>query len=315
MRRSRALRAACPRLFRDLAAVLTGLRPAFMLDYGVLAPADLAAAAAELAAVLRLPPSGLLVATLNDCCYLVRPGLLADPAGAPGAGAGPAADGQAIAAAAASTPAAAVAAAAASIQQPATAGAANTQEPAAPAPVMLAACESQLPRWVAGAEAAAACAQLSLLLHALQAAVERHAARGGSGTGGSIPVVDAAELPGCQSLVPPTISGWLLGYPALYLAGSLEEAQATSRRLSCSSLCLHTVPCGLPAVPGVPAPEGQPLLAFSVPAELAAAAEWEACCAAWWACLRRRHQAAARLVGWGEPQLHVAAQAPRPVAL
>lgn len=281
--RSRSLRRACPCLFRDVLAVLSRLRPAFLLDYGALGPADLAAAAADVAAALRLDAARLAVLVLNDCCYLVQPDALPElmAEASPGA--------------------------AADAQPPAAMFIAFDQQPAPQA------------RWATGAEAAAAAAQLGALRQGLLAAVGNVRQQGQQqqqqfqqpGTSSSIPVVDAQALPGWQALAPPTASGYLLGYPALYLCHDLASAQAATRCLSSSSLCLHSVACDLggPA----PRPEGQPLLAFSVPQELAAAPEWAACRAAWWARLQQRRRSAA--VPWGEPQLAATGQAPRPVAL
>ena len=312
--RSRGLRVACPRLFCDVLAVLCGLRPGFLLDYGQLAPGELAAAAAQLAASLGLPAAGLAVAVLNDCCYLVRPQLLPSLVGC----AAPA--GSAAAATSAAGPAGRSAIDAA-------AGAA-----ASGPPVMFVAFQQQQAQWAAAAEAEHAAAQLQALLDGLLAAAagggsstpqhgEQRMAGGRGSSGGTpaaIPVVEAEGIPGWSGLVAPTASGLLLGYPALYLCHSLEGAQAAARCLSSTSLCLHSVACQLQAGPGVPAPDpSQPLLAFSVPAELAAAAEWAACRDTWWAQLRRRHRTAVEQhdLPWTEPQLALAVQAPRPVAL
>ena len=267
---SRQLRAACPRLFRDIAAVLCGLRPGFMLDYGTLPPGDLASAAAGVAAALRLAPAAteLEVVQLNGCSYVVRPALLPD-----------------LAAAAA--------------------------EVGLAAPLMFVAFEHQprpAARWATPAEAAHAASQLAALRQGLLAAVAQRQAGGGAA---GMSVVDADSLPGWQGLVPPTASGYLLGYPALYLCRDLEGAQAAARCLSSSSLCLHMVGCALGG--GAPPLEGQPLLAFSVPAELATASKWTVCRNAWWDGLQQRHRVS--LLAWDEPQLAVASQAPRPVAL
>lgn len=300
--RSRQVRGACPRLFRDLLAVLCGLRPGFMLDYGSLQPVQLAAAVAALAAGLALPAAGLALVLLNDCCYLVRPGLLPDPL----AGAAPDAEGSA--------------AAGGQQQQQ---GSSNSS--GAP-PMLFVAFDQHRPRWAASAEASEAAGQLAALqrglldaVHAADpAAAERQPQRQQqeAPSGGGIPVVDAADVAGWQALAPPTASGYLLGYPALYLVRDLEGAQAASRGLSTGGLCLHTVACALQPGSGVPAPEGQPLLAFSVPGELAVAPAWAACRDAWWALLQRqRSEAAGAGWPWGEPALEMRAQPPRPVAL
>lgn len=303
--RSRQLREACPRLFRDLLAVLSGLRPAFMIDYGALLPAHLAAAAAELAATLQLQAAAaeLVMVLLNDCCYLVRPVLL------PSLG---------------SAEAEAADKAAASAQRP------RQQQPQqppqqqqqwlrpAPPPLMFVAFDQQQPRWATDAEAAEAAAQLAALQQGLLAAVAaaQQQQQQHKGAPACIPIIDPADVPGWQALAPPTASGYLLGYPALYLVRSQEGAQAASRALSTSSLCLHSVGCQLRTAEGVPVPKAQPLLAFSVPGELAAAPGWQACRTAWWSRLRQRHCAAVQAgLAWSEPELESKAQPPRPVAL
>lgn len=321
---SRQLRASCPRLYRDLLAVLSGLRPSFMLDYGQLPPEQLAAAAAGLAAALRLQAAAgqCCVAILGDCCYVVRPEALSCLAGsAAGASGGATAAGTAE-----HQPAACDAAQ----QQRHAHTAQQRQAPAAPA--MFVGFDGPRPRWASAAEAAEAAGALGALRAGLLAAVERHlhshqqqpASSSVSGGGGAVclplPVVQAEELSGWQRVVPPTASGYLLGYPAVYLCHSLEGAQAASRGLSSGSLCLHTVAGALAALPAhVPHPHGQPLLGFSVPAELAASPEWAACRDAWWAAVEGRASAAAAasggLVCWERLQLDISSQPPRPVAL
>lgn len=260
-------------------AVLSGLRPGFMLDYAALAPERLAAAAASLAGALQLPAAGLCVVALGDCAYLVRPGML------PGLG---------------------------------PCGASAVAPGAAAPPVMLVAFDgSRAARWADGAEAAQAAAQLGALRAGLVLAAEQSARVGSCCCGGGIPVVEASSIPGWQRVVPPTASGYLLGYPALYLCHSLEGAQAATRCLSSGGLCLHSVSCRLRLPPEMEAlEEGQPLLAFSVPAELATAAEWHACRDAWQARLQQQHHLALQQgLPWSEPHLAVASQQPRPVAL
>ena len=323
---SRQLRAACPRLFRDILAVLSGLRPAFMLDYGMLAPECLAAAAADLARALRLAEAAaeLCVAVLGDCCYLVRPGLLPSLAGVPAGAGGEQTRQQAQQAQQAQ-------------QEQAQQEQAQQQQgdpPLAAAPaVLFVAFDGQRVRWAAGAEAGEAAAQLQALrqglLQAVQEAQQRQpqqhkpsshtSSKSSCRSSGSISVVDAEALPGWrEGLVPPTASGYLLGYPAIYLCHSLEGAQAASRCLSTGGLCLHSATCQLRATAGVPQLDGQqPLLAFSVPAELAAAPEWEACRAAWHARLQQQHSRAVKHHGlpWGELQMAANGAGPRPVAL
>jgi hypothetical protein len=320
---SHQLRAACPRLFRDILAVLTGLRPAFMLDYGMLPPECLAAAVADLARALRLAEAAaqLCVAVLGDCCYLVHPRLLPSLAGAlSGAGGEQMRQQQEQVQA----------------QQHVQAQQQQGEPPLAAAPaVMFVAFDGQRVRWAAGADAREAAARLQALRQGLLQAVHEvqqrqseerelrshisNRAGSGSGTSGSIPLLDAEGIPGWrEGLVPPTASGYLLGYPAIYLCHSLEGAQAASRCLSSGGLCLHWATCQLRATAGVPQLEGQqPLLAFSVPAELAAAPEWEACRSAWHARLQQQHSRAVKHYGlpWGELQMAARGAGPCPVAL
>jgi hypothetical protein len=274
---NRQARAAHPRLFRDTMAVLSGLRPGFMLDYALLTPSQLAAAVAGVARALRLPLAGLCVAELGECCCLVRPSLLPSRvcSGSPPHG---------------------------------------QQAGAAPHVMLMAFDGGHSASWAHGAQAAEATAQLLALRTGLLAATDANAERQ---QGCGIPTVLADGLPGWQALAPPTARGFLLGYPAVYLCHDLEGAQAASRYLSSSSLHLHSVSCELRLPQGVPAmPAGQPLLAFSVPAELAAANDWAACHAAWQAGLRERHARAVQEgLPWGELQTEVASQRPRPVAL
>ncbi|PSC68834.1 hypothetical protein C2E20_7598 isoform X2 [Micractinium conductrix] len=306
---SRALRAACPRLLRDVLAVLTGLRPAFMLDYALLPAERLAAAAAAVAAALHLGPAaaGCCVAELGGCAYLVCPAALPDLQAQAGGAAGRQAD---------------------ATEQTAVVLAGGTAQLA---PLMFVAFDGPRARWATEAEAVDAAGALQAVRRGLLAAV------GGSGGGAtpagaaaaaaaaarSLPVIQAEGLPGWQALAPPTASGYLLGYPALYLCHDLEGAQAATHGLSSGSLCLHQAGCALAAAgaAGVPQPDAweQPLLAFSVPDDLAAAPAWEVCLAAWQAELEARRGAAASALGgrdsWGTLQLRVASQPPRPVAL
>jgi hypothetical protein len=180
-------------------------------------------------------------------------------------------------------------------------------------------------RWAAGGEAAEAAAALQALRRGLLAAVKQQQQHTGGDGGGAaahpaLQVVHADALPGWQAVAPPTASGFLLAYPALYLCHSLEEVQAATRGLSSGSLCLHQLACALAAA-GVPQldPWEQPLLAFSVPAELVSTQEWEQCLAGWRGALEARHCAAAAALGsagaWAPPQLRITLQPPRPVAL
>lgn len=274
---SRLARAAHPRLFRDVMAVLSGLRPGFMLDYALLSSSQLAAAAAAAARALRLPLAGLCVTELAECACLVQPGLLPTRvhSGSPPHG----------------------------------------QEADVPSQVMLVAFDGgSTTRWACGAPAVEAAAQLLALREALLAATGTGA---GQQQGRCIPVVQADGVPGWQALAPPTARGFLLGYPAIYVCYNLEDAQAASRCLSSSSLHLHSARCELRVPPGTPGmPDGQPLLSFSVPAELATADEWAACHAAWQAGLRACHARAVQQgLPWGELLTEVACQPPRSVAL
>jgi hypothetical protein len=68
----RALRRAAGRLLRDIAAVGSGLRPAFMLDYAPCRPETLARAAAfALPAFAAAPPQCVVAVLADGCCLLV----------------------------------------------------------------------------------------------------------------------------------------------------------------------------------------------------------------------------------------------------
>jgi hypothetical protein len=71
----------------------------------------------------------------------------------------------------------------------------------------------------------------------------------------------------------PSLNGWLLGYPVVYLVGSYEEAAAASRALSMSQLhrfCVALVPAALPAqqLGSGGGERKDALMAFTVPQEL-----------------------------------------------
>jgi hypothetical protein len=179
---------------------------------------------------------------------------------------------------------------------------------------------SRTARWAAGDVAARGAAQLTSLRDGLLAVVGQAAqVPGGSGEmrGSSIPVFQAESLAGWQQVAPPTASGFLLGYPAAYLCRGQEDAQQASRYLSSSSLSLHAVNCQLQLPPGMPALEAeQPLLAFSVPADLMAAPEWQACLTSWEAYLHVQHQLAQQQgLPWSRLCVTTKQQPPRPVAL
>lgn len=268
---TRQLRAACPRLFRDIVAVLSGLRCGCMVDYAAVAPHQLAAAAASVAACLRMAAAGVCVVGMVDCAYLVQPQLLPCCCSVD--------DGQLLGG------------------QP-------------PAPLLASFDGARSVRWASVAEAAAAMGKLAAFRSGLLQAV--HAASGAA----AIPVVAAASIPGWQGLAPPTASGYLLGFPAIYLCHSLEGAQAASRCLSSGSLCLHTVRCVL-AAHGVPAAAAdQPLLAFSLPAQLAAAPAWMSCWEAWRTRLHQQHgESVQRGLPWTALEAGVATRTACPVAL
>lgn len=317
---SRQLRSSCPPLLRDLLAVLCGLRPAFMLDYGQLPAEQLAAAAAGLAATLRLQAAAAqcCVLVLGDCCYVVRPEALPSLGDTPVEASGSAATAWPAQRQLAASDCDPWAGQAHSGQQR------QEQWPPAP-PVLFVAFDGPRPRWASAGEAAAAVAALQALRSGLFSALHQRCPAGSSSAPAAatcppLPVVQAEDVPGWQQVVPPTASGYLLGYPAVYLCGSLEGAQAASRGLSSGGLCLHVVAGALFALPPqVPQLHDQPLLGFSVPTELAASPEWATCRDAWWAALERRASGAAAasggLVRWERPQLSIAPQPPRPVAL
>lgn len=295
---SRRLQPHAGRLLRDLLAVAAGLRAAAMLDYAMLDPQLLARLVTAL--VADLAPAGLVpgapaaaaggserwvVAVLDGCCYVVRPVLLQElliRTDSP--------QPQLL-----------------SFQSPARGG-------------------GMVPAW-AGAAAAAATlvGQVGRLAEALQRRGGATAA-GEAGGGQLVAVVDLDELASCEPglgpLPPmPTLSGLLLGYPAVYAVHDLEGAQAASRALSATSLCLYTAAlqwrgsgCGSTGL--LPSSGEEPLLSFSVPAGLAGEASWERACGAWLQQLRVR-VAAAGAAGypWAGVALHAQASPPRGIAL
>ncbi len=143
----------------------------------------------------------------------------------------------------------------------------------------------------------------------------------------AIPVVELDGVEGLPAM--PTLSGLLLGYPAVYVVHDLPSAQAASRCLSATSLCFYSAALlgqrvraggtGVERGPGgtrMSREDEDPLLALSVPQELAGDPRWEARRSAWLAALRARVEAAAL---WGFPwhgvALHVQQNMPRPIAL
>ena len=279
------MKGALPRLFRDCAAVLSGLRPGFMLDYASPQPAHLSLLVAAISRALEplLGPCAPCVAELEGCCYVLRPELL--PGGE-----------RALAAA----PPRLISFSSAG------GGLATTQ-------------------WAAGPEAEAAHRQLlsaAAQLRDLVAAAAQRAAAAAPGRPPPprlpvVPLVSLSELR--DAPVMPTLSGLLLGYPAVYLVHSMDSAQAAARALSSAALRMHSLDCGLAGAEQ--APGAGPLLSFSVPEELlrgegAAAEAWREALRGWQAGVAAR-AAAARAAGvpWGTLRLEQGMQQPRPVAL
>lgn len=312
------LRCAAPRLFRDSLAVLSGLRPGFMLDYGTLPAVQLAAAVGALLRALRLEAGCLVVAEWHDCCFLVQPDLLAARAEVQQ-------DAEALEDATALRPAA------------------GTPGTAPNTPLLICFGEDGgggcvRPEWVSPVEQAAAARELAEVGRRLRRATEAQrgrtsprrstssAAAPSSGPGQPpladaaplLPVVDLAAL-ACP-LAMPTIAGFLLGYPALYLVRDQDGAQRAARCLSSASLQLHTATTRLQLPPPggtASRDDGQaPLAAFSVPTELAGAPSWHRAWEAWGTALQRAADAA-RAAGfpWGPLELRAAVHPPRPVAL
>lgn len=122
-------------------------------------------------------------------------------------------------------------------------------------------------------------------------------------------------LDGLAGLPPmPTLSGLLLGYPAVYVVRDLAGAEAASRCLSATSLTFYTAT--LQGSGGESSCCEHPLLAFSVPAQLVGDLRWEAARAAWLAALRERVGAAgAAGFPWTGAALGARHSAPRPIAL
>ena len=176
-----SLRRCLSRLAVDAAAVVTGARPAAMLDY---APALSPSAAAALAAGLEAAGGARVqAAVLDGCCYLVGPGLcgMRGVGGVGGVGGVPAAP---------DAPA-----------PPAT----SVAPPAMPWPLTLA--PGVPPVWAPPSRRHDLAVALRTVSIALQA-----------GNGGS--AVDlgpaAAACAASAALAPPAINAWLLGYPVAY---------------------------------------------------------------------------------------------------
>lgn len=123
-----------------------------------------------------------------------------------------------------------------------------------------------------------------------------------------LPIVHLHQLPACPCM--PTVNGYLLGYPAVYVVHDLEEAQAASRCLSATTLCLHTVQAQLSlpskgASVGKLDSAGSSLLAFSVPAQLCGSSAWVAALQAWQQGMQARRGLAVQsgYVPWGAVRL------------
>jgi hypothetical protein len=100
------------------------------------------------------------------------------------------------------------------------------------------------------------------------------------------------------ALTLPTLNGWLLGYPAVYVVHDQQHAQIASRCLSSSTLVLRKY---FSSLRGVENGEQQaPVLAFSLPASLDDDVTWHAHLEAWTAALRQRHAEAVQGgIPWG----------------
>lgn len=149
----------------------------------------------------------------------------------------------------------------------------------------------------------------------------------GEGGGCAWPTLDLEGVPGLPCL--PTLNGWLLGYPIVYLVEDAAQACLAGRVLSASSLDLFRVK----AAPAAPAAAGSDaagargtrrdlladaepvdLLAFTLPSELRDAGV-DVAVDGFVAELVRRQAGAAGEPWWGELRLHVERMGPRPVAL
>jgi hypothetical protein len=137
------------------------------------------------------------------------------------------------------------------------------------------------PRWADSDEHAALVMQLTNATHHLGKA----AAAGvtGAQAGHHVPqLVNMDDL--CSgSVAMPIFSGWLLGYPAIYVARSQDDAERASRQLSYSTLCFHDAKICL-QLDGFQHEVGE-LIRFSVPKALTGATPWQACRRAWQAAV------------------------------
>ena len=310
------------RLAYDALAVAAGLRSVAMADYALCAPAALAralgasglsaGAGGGAAAALGAAAAGRQlqfvggVLALDGCCYVADLARLAARLEAllvsePGSdGAGPEAAGGGGAAAAAEPLIGAVFADGA----PALAGADD-----------LRLLRVQLARLLPAIRRAAA-----------EAAASAAAAAGESAAGAATdwPVVDLGEVPALPCM--PTLNGWLLGYPVVYIVAGREAAAAAARALSGAALRRVAVRAACPALArrleaggnggNVGGGEGgDELLAFTIPEALCGGGAVDDACAA----LLARVRGAARRGGpvrWDvAAALHVGAAAPGAVAL
>jgi hypothetical protein len=98
-----------------------------------------------------------------------------------------------------------------------------------------------------------------------------------STTSTSIPIFDlTSKLKDASTICLPTLSGYLLDYPVIYVVKDMEHSQAASRCLSSCTLDLNTVHV-VDDGDRDDKNEGkqQPLLAFSLPRQLAEDACWK----------------------------------------
>jgi hypothetical protein len=124
-----------------------------------------------------------------------------------------------------------------------------------------------------------------------------------------VQVVQADSLPGCPCM--PTLHGYLLGYPLIYVVHDLEEAERASRCLSTCSLRLYCLTSSLHLNFGTNLGiEEMPILCFSVPESLCndtsdgdadSEAMMKAVLQEWFALTTRRHSTAVENDGvpWG----------------
>lgn len=230
----------------DSLAVASGVRSVAMIDYARTTPNQLAAALQALRAVDGFR-GGVLV--LDGCCYLADLAHLERRL----------------------------------LRCLEPAGATGPGSNGGGAALMAISFEGSAPATASDRELTVLISQLGKLLVAIQACLQhKPAPNAQSSPPRAWPVLDLGSVPGLPCM--PTLNGWLLGYPVMYLVGSYEEASKASMLLSASQLHLFTVrlPClalqqlrqrqeqRAAAGRGVEVgswAEAQ-LMAFSVPAEL-----------------------------------------------